>query len=156
MINVEEFFYYKDGGLYWKDDRRGGVKAGSKAGWVDNGYWRIQVNGKAYLEHRLIFLMHNGYLPEFVDHADNNPGNNNIENLRECNKRTNNYNSKLSCNNKSGVKGVSWYKSRSQWVCKLKVDGKQKHLGYYDDLELAELVMNEARESYHQEFARFK
>ena len=156
MINVEQFFYYKDGGLYWKDSRRGGVKAGDKAGWLDNGYWRIQVDGETYLEHRLIFLLHYGFLPEFVDHKDNNSLNNHPDNLRECDKSTNNYNAKLRVDNKSGIKGVTWYAPYGKWVCKLGVNGKQKHLGYYDDLELAELVMNEARERYHHSFARFK
>jgi hypothetical protein len=36
------------------------------------------------------------------------------------------------------------------------VDGKNKNLGYFDNIELAELVVTETRIKHHGEFARDK
>jgi hypothetical protein len=32
----------------------------------------------------------------------------------------------------SKYKGVSWYKNRNKWVSQIKINGKNKHLGYFD------------------------
>jgi hypothetical protein len=37
----------------------------------------------------------------------------------------------------SGIKGVTWDKSSSTWQVKVRIDGKQKSLGKFKDLELA-------------------
>ncbi len=29
--------------------------------------------------------------------------------------------------------GVSWYKKNKKWLARIRIDGKQKHLGYFDD-----------------------
>ncbi len=55
--------------------------------------------------------------------------------------------------NKSGVKNVSWYKSLNKWVVSMRVKNTAKTIGYFDDLELAELVAIEARNKYRGEFA---
>jgi hypothetical protein len=156
MITQElthRLFEYRDGELYWKVSV-GSVKAGAKAGTLKQpGYFKTRIDGKFYLNHRLIFLMHHGHLPEYLDHIDNNPSNNRIENLRAATLTENKYNSKLSKNNTSGVKGVSWYKAENNWRVKIYVNGKQKHFGYFEDLELADLVATMAREKYHGAFA---
>ena len=77
---VKQLFEYRDGELYWKVKYSQRVKIGAKAGALDGDeYFRISINGKRYLNHRLIFLMHHGYLPEYLDHIDGNPSNNKIE-----------------------------------------------------------------------------
>lgn len=81
---VRSLFDYRDGELYWKVSRGNGMKIGDLAGTVrTDGYRSIQINGKLYLAHRLIFLYHYGYIPKEIDHIDSNPSNNNISNLRE-------------------------------------------------------------------------
>ena len=62
-------------------------------------------------------------------------------------------NRKTPKNNTSGVKGVSWHKRSKKWVVSIGVNWKRKALGYFDDLDLAELVSIEARNKYHGEFA---
>jgi hypothetical protein len=39
-------------------------------------------------------------------------------------------------------------------MVRLKVNGKEKYLGLFEDMELAGLVADMAREKYHGEFAR--
>ena len=145
---------YKDNNLYWSSSRQK-IKAGTLAGTVSsNGYRVIQLNCKIYKAHRLIFLYHHGYLPNFVDHIDGNKLNNAIENLRPATKSQNCQNKKLQNNNKSGIKGVYWLKRNQKWAVQINVNNKRIFLGVYKDIEFAELVSNEARLKYHQQFAR--
>lgn len=152
---LHELFDYKDGVLYWKLDRANGkVKAGDVAGSKKpDGRIIISINHKMYKAHRLIFLYHHGRLPKLVDHDDNNNLNNRIENLRDATKGQNAYNSKLSKANKSGVKGVFWYKRDSKWKVKLRVNGKSKDFGTYFDIDYAKFVADAMRYKYHGNFA---
>lgn len=149
---VKQLLEYRDGELYWKVSR-GKAKVGAKAGYLNQiGYFQTQVNGKLYLNHRLIFLMHHGYLPQYLDHIDGNTLNNKIENLRAATLTQNQYNRKLNKNNSSGVKGVWWRKDIKKWRVSFKINGKEKSFGVFDNLELAELVAQEARTKYHGAF----
>lgn len=155
-LKLHELFEYKDGNLYRKINRKA-YKAGSKAGSIDRyGYTSIRIEGKNYLAHRLIYLMHHGNMPKFIDHIDGDKTNNKIENLRPCELVQNSWNAKISVKNTSGVKNVMWHKRDCKWQVTVSIGGRQKHFGYYDDLDLAELVAIEARNKYHKQFARHK
>jgi hypothetical protein len=150
---VKQLFEYRDGNLYWKVNA-GKIKVGAKAGTPNqNGYFQTRINGKRYLNHRLIFLMHHGHLPKYLDHINGNPSNNKIENLRAATLTENQHNRKLGKDNTSGYKGVSWFKAKNKWRVRIEVNKVSKFFGYFDDLELAELVAQEARNKYHGEFA---
>jgi HNH endonuclease/AP2 domain len=151
---LHELFEYRDGVLYWKVSRGRLAKAGDPVGSLNNtGYMRTHMKGKNYLNHRLIFMMHHGYLPKYLDHINNNCLDNRIENLRECTRSGNQQNVLKRCDNTSGVKSVSWRKRLNKWQVRISVDGVRKYLGIYEDKELAELVAEEARLKYHGEFA---
>lgn len=110
---AHSMFHYKRGKLYWKDTMGSRALEGIEAGSVTyEGYRRITVARKEYRTHRLIFLMHHGYMPEIVDHINGVRDDNRIENLRAATINENCYNCKLSKSNKSGVKGVYWVKGR--------------------------------------------
>jgi HNH endonuclease/AP2 domain len=155
---LSEIFEYKNGFLYWKkktSTKCSNIKIGDIAGTVrPDGYSAVKLNYKLYLTHRIIFMMFNGYLPKIVDHIDGNPKNNKIENLREVTRSQNCQNQKIRRNNTSGVKCVTLDKSRNKWLVQIHFNKKKKNLGYYQDLELAELVAIEARDKYHGGFAR--
>ena len=151
---VKQLFEYRDGELYWKVKPSKKVLIGAKVGNLNqSGYFHLQLNKKTYKTHRIIFLMHYGYLPNCLDHIDGNPLNNKFENLRPATVNQNAYNSKLIKNNTSGVKNVSWYKLTNKWHVRVKINGKEKSFGYFKDLELADLVAQEARDKYHGKFA---
>ena len=148
-------FEYRDGDLYWKSNPNARTKDGTKAGFTSrDGYIHTDFQGKQYRNHRIIFLMHHGYIPAMIDHIDGNRANNRIENLRICNNTQNLLNSKTPKSNTSGLKNVEWRKQRQKWQVKFKVNKVVKYFGLYDDLELAELVAIEARNKYHGEFAK--
>ena len=152
---IHQLFEYKNGELYWKVRRGGSAVVGSLAGNTDtHGYRQVKINGIRYLMHRIIFLMHHGYLPEFIDHIDNNRLNNKIENLREANRSQNACNMKLCKTNTSGSKGVSWDRYRNKWMVRVGINGVDKYFGHYEDIELADLVASEARLKTHGAFAR--
>lgn len=153
---VKHLFDYKDGILYWKEDRNGGCNKGDAALSVRGRYGVVGINGEYYATHRVIFLYHHGYLPARVDHRDGNPFNNLIENLRECTLSENMRNRKINKNNTSGCKGVTWDKETSKWRVKLTLEGKVINLGRFPSYEEAESVANNARDFYHGEFARYK
>lgn len=151
-----ELFEYRDGALYWrvKPCRRDPV--GMKAGHLDpaRGYVTINYRRKRYYAHRIIYLMHNGYLPPEVDHIDGDKSNNRISNLRACTHAQNGQNKAAQANNKAGVKNVVWDKNRSKWVVYMKVNGKNTNFGGFDDIEMAAFVASELRDKHHGEFAR--
>jgi|694.fasta_scaffold28737_8 hypothetical protein len=147
--------YNLDTGIFtWKVSKANRTKVGDVAGWSYNGYREIEINNKAYKAHRLAWLYVYGEMPKnLVDHIDGNRSNNKISNLREATYQENSENYKTPKTNKSGVKNVSWYKSLNKWVVSISIRKTKKTVGYYDDLELAELVAIEARNKYRGEFA---
>lgn len=158
MITQEELkklLEYKDGKFYSKVNRtrlRIGEEAGGRC--PSTGYYRVKIHNKLYKRARLVFLYHKGYFPLIVDHINGDITDDRIENIREADANTNQYNAKLRKDSTSKVKGVTWSKSHNKWQVRLGVNGKRKSIGYYEDFELASLVSEEARNKYHKEFVR--
>jgi hypothetical protein len=135
---IHENFEYKEGELYYKIRTANCIQIGQKAGGIkENRYYAIRIKGKNYFTHRLIFLYHNGHLPEFIDHIDRNKLNNNIENLREVTKSENHMNIAKYKTNKSGFKGVSWSRGAKKWQAQIQINCKKIRLGYFTTPELA-------------------
>lgn len=150
---VEQCFEYRDGYLIWKVSPNNRNKVGSVAGCADNnGYILVGLDRRLHKAHRLIFLLHHGYLPEHIDHINGNPADNRIENLRAATMTQNMRNKALQRNNTSGCKGVVFNKNNSKWMVNLRLNKLRYFLGYYEDKELADLVASSFREKYHGEF----
>lgn len=150
---VHSMFDYKDGELFRKTAPRG-FKIGQKAGTVTGGgYVSIRINGKKYMAHRIVYLMQHGYMPEFIDHINNDRADNRIENLRPITKQQNAQNAKLRQNSSSGYKNVRWHKTWNSWQVAMRIDGKETNFGYYKDIELADLVATEARDKHYGKYA---
>jgi hypothetical protein len=151
---LHEMFVYDDGFLYRKKTTSTNAKDGSVVGRPNElGYLRFSIGKKQYRVHRAIFLMHHGYLPDYIDHIDGNPSNNKIENLRECTLKQNSWNAKKSNANTSGIKGVNWHKKSNKWRVFVSVNGKTKHFGTYHDIDYAKFVAEAMRYKYHGNFA---
>ena len=154
--NIKNLFIYDDGKLLWKSkpSKTSPIKLGLEAGTLMNdGYKRTHIYKKYYAIHRLVFLMHKGYLPKYIDHIDGDSLNNRIENLREATASQNGQNKKLSKNNTSGVKGV-YFSKANKWIAQLKINKEVAYLGCFDDIKLAENAVKEARSKNHGEFSR--
>jgi hypothetical protein len=128
---------------------------GNVTGFNRNGYVIIGIKNREYRAHRLAWLYVYGAMPNnFIDHINGDKTDNRIANLREATKSQNGFNVGIKSTNKSGYKNVSWNKEKMKWKVALRVNGKQKHMGYFDDLEFAGMVASESRDKFHKEFAK--
>jgi len=154
---LNEIFHYEDGNLIWKKKIAHNTIIGKIAGRTyDIGYKSIGLYGKEYMSHRLVFMFHHGYFPKEVDHIDGNKSNNRIENLRPATHSENLKNQKIRTTNVSGHKNVGWVKREQKWRVRITVNFKDKHIGYFSDRELADLVAVEAANLHHGKFSAYK
>lgn len=155
---MRKLFNYKNGYLYRKFTSRGNPTSIKCDNTSKNRYLMTSINDTPYLTHRLIFLWHHGYLPDMIDHIDQNKRNNRIENLRESTLSGNNTNKvkiKTINGNKpsSQYKGVSWESDRKKWRVKIMKDGKRIDLGRFINEIDAAKAYNNAAIDLHGEFA---
>jgi hypothetical protein len=99
--------------------------------------------------HRLISRAPRGML---VDHMNRDTLDNRRGNLRLATNAQNQANRRLSKNNTSGVKGVSWYEGVGKWVAHITVDRRRIHLGHHDTIEAAARAREAAEIRYQGEF----
>jgi hypothetical protein len=133
------------------NSRYAGKAAGSRKN--PGGYILIRVGGYAYLAHRLAWLHTTGAWPVGqLDHADGNPSNSALANLREATTVENQRNARRRVDNTSGFKGVT--RDGSGWRARIKVFGYNVCLGTYRTPEEAHAAYVAAAEKYHGEFAR--
>jgi len=162
MINkslADEWLNYDpDTGLFsWKKKPRGKVQIGDPVGTKSKfGYVMLKVKGQRWPAHRVAWLMHYGNIPEMmIDHINNDPSDNRINNLRLATYQQNGWNRKSNKNNFCGLKGAHFHKSTGMFRSRIMVNGKEHHLGDF-------LTAIEAHEAYckaaaelHGEFANF-
>lgn len=95
---------------------------------------------KTFRVHSLVaesFLNHvrNGKMDLVIDHINDNPSDNRLENLQIITQREN------SCKTQgkytSKYKGVCWYSRDKKWVSRIHIDGKTIVLGYFTTEEEA-------------------
>tara|TARA_R110000868_G_scaffold316599_1_gene577491 strand:- start:56 stop:559 length:504 start_codon:yes stop_codon:yes gene_type:complete len=149
-------FEYKDGMLLWKEmvTNRTENLVNSIAGYIHkHGYRIISAKGYQYKAHRLMFLYHHGYMPEFIDHINGIKDDNRIENLRAATKAQNNQNRCAQKNNGFGIKGVSKLKNSPNWRCRISYNNKLHELGGFESKELATEFIELWREIVHGAFA---
>lgn len=153
LAEFKKYFTYKAGNLYWLETssnrRRKGEIAGSKH---SQGYWAIMLKGKMYYAHRIIFAMHHGYFPDFIDHIDQNRANNKIRNLRAATNSENGQN-KRPTKNSSKFKGVFWSVQKNRWAAHIKKDGVVTHLGFFHTEPEAAKAYNRSAKKMFGRFA---
>jgi hypothetical protein len=87
-----------------------------------------------------------------VDHINRDTCDNRASNLRWATLSENGVNSKISDNNTSGVKGVSYVKSRNIFRTTIQFNGKKKNIGDFKTLEEATKKRKEYEEKFFKEF----
>ena len=109
---------------------------------------------KAYSVHRLVGI---AFLPNhdnksMVDHKDEIKTNNNILNLRWASCSQNFFNQGKYKSNTTGFKGVSFHKRDKKYVAQIRIEGKNKHLGYFLTAQDAGHAYDEYAKKHHKEF----
>lgn len=130
--------------------RNRGVEAGSKK---RNGYIEIQFNGKMLKAHRLAWILVYGDLADDVeiDHIDGDRSNNRLSNLRAVGRSINQQNQRNArSDSTSGLLGVSWYSAGGKWKADIRVNGKKKHLGYFNCKDAAHQAYLNAKRVMHE------
>lgn len=106
--------------------------------------------GRSILLHREIM---GNPIGSIVDHENHDTLDCQRENLRVCTKAQNTMNRRgPQKNSKSGVRGVSWAKSRGKWVAYIKADGKVRNLGYFLTIADAAAAYASANKEHFGEF----
>ena len=149
----EIFDYHSDGHLIRKRNNKIVESKLTK----HHRYARVLIGKKTYKMHRIIFLMHHGYLPKVIDHIDGNNVNNKIENLREATYSQNSLNKKHYITSSAPYKGLNtrlWKDGiNKSYEVYVTVNKKSKFFGRFRDPEEANKVAMQIREKYHGEFA---
>lgn len=146
MVTPEELaqvLEYKDGKVYWKIKVSRKIIPGKEAGSPEGkGYWAIRYKTKLYKAHRVVWCLCKGEWPtkdKEIDHINQNKLDNRIENLRVVDRKTNARNKKHRGYRKRG----------NRYYARIRVDGKEIHLGAFDTSEEAARAYYNAKVVYH-------
>jgi len=102
-----------------------------------------------FYTHKLVAMAFLNHIPDgynsVVDHIDNNPKNNNLNNLQIISARENS--SKDRKVGTSKYTGVYWKKASKKWCSQIYINGKFTYLGLFDcEIEAHEAYQNKLKE----------
>lgn len=155
---LREHFTYCDGHLFLiKKYKYGKRTVGSSASAIHgHRYETISVLKKRFYTHRLVWLYHHGFMPEYIDHINGNCLDNRIENLRVCTHSQNHASKKGGPRSKTGYRGVHRRVNRTTedtyWAV-IMVNREPIRLGTYQTAEDAARAYNMAAKEFFGEFA---
>lgn len=148
-IEFNETFIYKDGVLCWSNNGIN-LNPGKAAGSLSmHGYWHINLRGKYYRRARVVWIMHNGEIPEGieVDHKDRSGFNDTLSNLRLKDRSGNAHNRGVQSNNKLGIPGVS-INAAGKYSAYIRIAGRTKNLGSFTTIEEASAAYQLAKKPF--------
>lgn len=138
IIAWKRNFYASNGALL----RKPGDIAGTT---LSNGYVQLRVNGKAYLAHRVAWLLtHKRWPTELIDHINGNPSDNRLCNLREASASQNLFNTHNRAIGEAGFRGVFRSSSGNRWRAVVTKDGKRIYVGSFATPEEASVARERA------------
>ena len=107
---------------------------GKEAGWSQNGYRYLMVDGTRYAAHRYAWYLYYGVWPKMdIDHINQDKSDNRISNLREATESQN-------LRNQRKIKGYHLHKQSGKWRAMASVDNRVRHIGLFDTEEEARVA----------------
>jgi hypothetical protein len=162
-----KFHYCPETGIFTSHivtDKRGRKWGGREIGCVnsrDRDKYRYisignRANQKKYPAHRLAWLYVYGEWPtDQIDHINGNKLDNRIVNLREADHKLNSENIyKPQSNNKSGYRGVIFFKRDNNYQAQITTNKKRIHLGYFKTAQEAHEAYLNAKFILHKGFIK--
>lgn len=149
--------YDQEAGVFRWLRRGQGRVLGSVAGYTRrDGYRYITIGGRSYAEHRLAWVWVNGgdLDGQQIDHADVNPLNNAIENLRIATPAQQTQNRRVDSRSSSGLKGAHRRRDGKPWRSTITIDGRSIFLGNFDTAEEAHAAYVKVAQAHYGAFAR--
>jgi hypothetical protein len=114
-----------------------------------SGYYVSCILGDRYAMHRIAWAMHYGVAPQGqIDHINGDRTDNRITNLRQVTNAENGRNQKMRSTNTTGVTGVYKVNRKKPWIAIIGVNGKNRHLGYYETMQDAAMARKRAERLY--------
>ena len=89
----------------------------------------------------------------YIDHIDGDKLNNEINNLRVCTQQQNTYNTRSRPLSTSIYKGVHYRKDTGKWVAQYTHNGRNIHIGCFDNETDASNAYKIATKALHKDFA---
>lgn len=125
------------GEFRWRISINSQAPEGAITGYVSRaGYSLIRISGRKYRAHRLAWLYVHGRWPkDQIDHINRIRNDNRITNLREATHWENQQNRGIASRNSSRYAGVCWHTGKSKWHARIKINGRYKHIGYFEFIE---------------------
>ncbi len=156
MAAMHGLQYDPETGLFTRIEPVRGHRVGQVAGYLrPDGYIDIRCGGRLRRAHRLAWLFMTGVYPrQEIDHINGDPADNRWCNLRLATSAQNKHNSRVHKDNRTGVKGVTWDKSRNKYMAQICVNRKNKGLGRFVTVAEAAEAYRLASLELHGEYSR--
>jgi hypothetical protein len=142
---------------------------------VDTDVWNLHDGGRVHATMRLagskyIYAAYNkccrsllfhsdvidcakGHEADHIQHGTMSFIDNRRSNLRSSTHSQNQMNRSTYINNSTGIPGVAFHKISGKWQVRIQIDCKQIYLGYFDNIEIAIGVRQQAEREFYGEFA---
>lgn len=113
-------------------------------------YKRGSIFKRTNLAHRVCWAIHFGRWPLFdVDHVNGDKWDNRIVNLRDISSGENMKNMPRRRDNSSGVTGVYWCGRDNRWCAHIRINGRGKNLGSFNEFDDAVSARKAAEREYN-------
>ncbi len=152
---LRELLHYdpETGVFTWLESLSFRAPVGTAAGTAQKiGYTIIGICGVRYYAHRLAWLYIHGRWPtNHIDHINGLKSDNRAVNLRDVSRSTNLQNLRRApAQNKTGLIGATWDKSRSVWSAQIRVGGRNKSVGRFATAQEAHEAYIAAKRQFHE------
>ena len=143
----EDFNSQRSKSIY--DTRYANRAAGSLS--KQTGYLTVRIDGSLFQAHRVAWAAYYGEWPSMhIDHINGVRTDNRISNLRDVPNEINRHNTKSARSDSStGVQGVGVCSRSGRLYARIRTNGRNKWLGYFDSLDAASAAYFEAKRKLH-------
>ncbi len=124
---------------------------------TQNGYKQGGLDGGKVYAHRVAYKIYYGKEPNIIDHGKLGKSNNSIENLNDGTHQVNSMHMPKRSDCRSGFTGVSLCGKTKKWQVHIHVNGKNRKIGRFANLEDAVQARYEAevKFGYHPDHGKF-